>query len=252
MNKYLVGLVVLVVACICILAMPNKSQKDDTPGETEDKVYSSFTANARSGSVTVVEEQSEVEEFVETKVEDPSNVEDEEFVIEPMINVPMEVETESEDFVSLDSFDRPYNHTITEEDFLKMSPEDQREVIGAVMAGARELKMGVMGCYQETQELIKAGDYFAAEEKVSEILDASIAYDGGEGTLTLSRVMGLNSQNDLLGIMKQIYNAANSTDAKAQVDERMKEIGESMKEIGESMKTLRERQDKSYNMYWNR
>ncbi|MBC8217690.1 MAG: hypothetical protein H8E73_04440 [Planctomycetes bacterium] len=213
--------------------------------ETEDKVHPSFTTNAHSGSVTVVEEQPKVEESVETKVEAPSNVEVEEVVVEPMIDVPMEVETEPEDIVSLDSFDRPYNHTITEEDFLKMSPEDQREVIGAVMAGARELKMGVMGCYQETQELIKAGDYFAAEEKVSEILDASIAYDGGEGTLTLSRVIGLNSQNDSLGIMSQIYGAANSTDAKAQVDERMKEIQE-------SMKTLRERQGTSYSMYLNR
>ena len=221
------------------------SQEDDTPVETEDKVHPSFTTNAHSGSVTVVEEQPKVEESVETKVEAPSNVEVEEVVVEPMIDVPMEVETEPEDIVSLDSFDRPYNHTITEEDFLKMSPEDQREVIGAVMAGARELKMGVMGCYQETQELIKAGDYFAAEEKVSEILDASIAYDGGEGTLTLSRVIGLNSQNDSLGIMSQIYGAANSTDAKAQVDERMKEIQE-------SMKTLRERQGTSYSMYLNR
>lgn len=245
MNKYLVGLAVLVVAGICCLALFNNSQKDDNPVETEDEVYPPFTTNAHSGSVTGAEEQPEVEEFVETKVEAPSNVEEEEVVVEPMIDVPMEVETESKDIVSLDSFDRPYNHTITEEDFLKMSPEDQREVIDDVVADAGELKMGVMGCYQETQKLIKAGNYSAAEEKVSEILDASIAYDGGEGTLTLCRVMSLNFQNDLLGIMSQIYDATNSTDAKAQVDERMKEIGE-------SMKTLRERQDKSYNMYWNK
>jgi len=245
MNKYLVGLGVLVVAGICCLALFNNSQEDDTPVETEDKVHPSFTTNAHSGSVTAVEEQPEAEEFVETKVEAPSNVEVQEVVVEPMIDVPMEVETEPEDIVSLDSFDRPYNHTITEEDFLKMSPEDQREVIDEVVAAAGELKMGVIGCYQETQELIKAGNYSAAEEKVSEILDASIAYDGGEGTLTLCRVMSLNSQNDLLGIMSQIYDAANSTDAKAQVDERMTELQE-------SMKTLRERQDKSYNMYWNR
>jgi len=245
MNKYLVGLGVLVVAGICCLALFSNSQEDDTPVETEDKVHPSFTTNAHSGSVTVVEEQPEAEEFVETKVEAPSNVEVQEVVVEPMIDVPMEVETEPEDIVSLDSFDRPYNHTITEEDFLKMSPEDQREAIDEVVAAAGELKMGVIGCYQETQELIKAGNYSAAEEKVSEILDASIAYDGGEGTLTLCRVMSLNSQNDLLGIMSQIYGAANSTDAKAQVDE-------SMKEIGESLKTLRERQDKSYNMYWGR
>ena len=126
-----------------------------------------------------------------------------------------------------------------------MSPEDQREVIDEVVVYARELKMGVMGCYQETQELINAGNYSAAAAKVSEVLDASIAYDGGEGTLTLCRVISLNSQNDLLGIMSQIYGAANSTDAKAQVDERMTEIQT-------SMKPLRERQDKSYNMYWNR
>jgi len=245
MNKYLVGLVVLVVAGICCLALFNNSQDDDTPVETEDKVHTSFTANAHSGSVTVVEEQPEVEESVETKVEAPSNVEVEEVVVEPMIDVPMEVETEPEDIVSLDSFDRPYNHTISEEDFSKMSHEDQRQVIAAVMAGARELKMGLMGCYQETQELIKAGDYFAAEEKVSEILDASIAYDGGEGTLTLCRVISLNSQNDSLGIMSQIYGAASSTDLKAQVDERMKEIQE-------SMKTLRERHGTSYSMYLNR
>lgn len=245
MNKYFVGLVVLVVAGICCLALFNNSQEDDTPVETGDKVHPSFTTSADRGSVTVVEEQPEVEEAVETKVEAPSNVEVEKVVVEPMIDVPMEVETEPENIVSLDSFDRPYNHTIPEEDFLKMSPEDQREVIDAVMASARELKMGVMGCYQETQELIKAGNYFAAEEKVSEILDASTAYDGGEGTLTLSRVIGLNSQNDSLGIMSQIYGAANSTDAKAEVDERMKEIQE-------SMKTLRERQDTSYSMYLNR
>ena len=245
MNKYFVGLVVLFVAGICCLALFNNSQEDDTPVETKDKVHPSFTTNAHSGSVTVVAEQPEAEEFVETKVEAPSNIEVEEVVVEPMIDVPMEVETEPEDIVSLDSFDRPYNHTITEEDFLKMSPEDQREVIDEVVADAGELKMGVIGCYQETQELIKAGNYSEAEEKVSEILDASIAYDGGEGTLTLCRVMSLNFQNDLLGIMSQIYDAANSTDAKAQVDE-------SMKEIGESMETLRERQDKSYNMYWNR
>ena len=120
MNKYLVGLVVLVVAGICCLALFNNSQKDDTPVETEDKVNPSFATNAHSGSVTVVEEQSDVEEFVATKVEAPSNVEVEEIAVEPVIDVPMEVETEPEDIVSLDSFDRPYNHTITEEDFLKI------------------------------------------------------------------------------------------------------------------------------------
>jgi len=245
MNKYLVGLGVLVVAGICCLALFNNSQEDDTPVETEDKVHPSFTTNANSGSVTVVAEQPEEEEFVETKVEAPSNVEVQEVVAEPMIDVPMEIETEPEDFVSLDSFDRPYNHTISEEDFLKMSPEDQREAIDEVAADARELKMGVIGCYQETQELIKAGNYSAAEEKVSEILDASIAFDGGEGTLTLSRVIGLNSQNDLLGIMSQIYDAAGNMDAKAQVDERMREIQG-------IMEPLKEREDKSYNMYWNR
>ncbi len=267
MNKYFVGLGVLVVAGICCLALFDNSQGNDTSVETEDKVHPSFTTNARSGSVTGAEEQPEVEESVETKVEAPSNVEVQEVVAVPMIDVPMEgeapsnvemeevavepvsdvpteVETESEDTVSLDSFGRPYNHTITEEDFLKMSPEDQREVVDEVVAYAGELKMGVMGCYQETQELIKAGNYAAAEETVSEILDASVAYDGGEGTLTLCRVISLNSENDLLGIMSQIYDATNSTDAKAQVDERMKEIQE-------SMKTLRERQDKSYSMYWN-
>jgi len=245
MNKNLVGLGVLVVAGICCLALFINSQEDDTPVETEDKVHSSFTTNAHSERATVVAEQPEEEEFVETEVEAPSNAEVQEVVVEPMIDVPMEVETEPEDIVSLDSFDRPYNHTITEEDFLKMSPEDQREVIDEVVADARELKMGVIGCYEETQELIKAGDYSAAEERVSEILDASIDYDGGEGTLTLCRVIALNSQNDLLGMMSLIYHAANSTDAKAQVDERMNEIGE-------SLKALKERQDKSYNMYWNR
>ncbi len=243
MNKYLVGLGVLVVAGIFCLALFNNSQEDDTPVETEDKVHPSFTTNAHSGSVTVVEEQPEAEEFVETKVEAPSNVE--EVVVEPMIDVTMEVETEPEDIVSLDSFDRPYNHTITEEDFLKMSPEDQREVIDEVVAAAGELKMGVIGCYQETQELIKAGNYSAAEEKVSEILDASIAYDGGEGTLTLCRVISLNSQNDLLGIMSQIYGAAGNMDEKDRVDQLMTEIQG-------TMKPLRERQDKSYNMYWNK
>ncbi len=246
MNKYLVGLAVLVVAGICYLALFNNSQKNDTPVETEDEVYSSFTANAHRGSVTVAEEQPEVEKFVETEVEAPSNIEAEkEVAAVPVIDVPMELETEPENFASLDSFDRPYNHTITKEDFLKMTPEDQKEVIDEVSADGREFKMGVMGCYQETQELIKAGNYSAAQEKVSEILDASSAYDGGEGTLTLCRVMSLNSQNDLLGIMSQICDATNSIDAKAQIDERMKEVGE-------SMKTLRERQDKSYNMYWNR
>jgi len=245
MNKYLLGLGVLVVAGICCLALFSNSREDDTPVETEDKVHPSYTTNAHSRSVAVVEEQPEAEEFVETKVEAPSNVEVQEVVVEPVIDVPMEVETEPEDIVSLDSFDRPYNHTITEEDFLKMSPEDQREVIDEVVADAGELKMGVMGCYQETQELIKARNYSAAEEMVSEILDASIAYDGGEGTLTLCRVMSLNSQNDLLGIMSLIYHAANRPDARSGLDGRMTELQE-------SMKTLKERQDKSYDMYWNR
>ena len=245
MNKYLLGLGVLVVAGICCLALFSNSREDDTPVETEDKVHPSYTTNAHSRSVAVVEEQPEAEEFVETKVEAPSNVEVQEVVVEPVIDVPMEVETEPEDIVSLDSFDRPYNHTITEEDFLKMSPEDQREVIDEVVADAGELKMGVIGCYQETQELIKAGNYSAAEEMVSEILDASIAYDGGEGTLTLCRVMSLNSQNDLLGIMSLIYHAANRPDARSGLDGRMTELQE-------SMKTLKERQDKSYDMYWNR
>jgi hypothetical protein len=247
MNKYLAGFGVLVVAGIFCLVLFYNSQEDDTPVDPEDKVHPSSTTNAHSGSVAEVEEQPETEEFVETetKVETPSNVEVEEVVVDPMIDVPMEAETESEDIVSLDSFDRPYNHTITEEDFLKMSPEDQRKVIDEVMAEAGELKMGVMECYQETQELIKAGNYSAAEERASAILDASIDYDGGEGTLTLSRVIGLNSQNDLLGIMSQIYHAANSTDAKSQVDRRMNEIQE-------TMKTLREKQNTSYSMYLNR
>ena len=114
-----------------------------------------------------------------------------------------------------------------------------------MVADAQGLKMGVIECYQETQGLIEAGDFAAAEEKVSEILDAAIDYDGGEGTLTLARVMSLNNQNDLLGIMSRIHGAANRTDEKAKVDERMSEIGG-------SMKTLRERQDTSYTMYWDR
>ena len=244
MNRYLAGFVVLLVAGVCCLALLGISQNDDTSVETEDAVHPAFTSSAPSRSVTVEEEQPEAEELVEPEVEALSNVDAKEVAAEPMIEAPMEIETEPEEMVSLDSFDRPYNHTVTEESFLKMSPEDQREVIDDVVADARELKMGVMGCYQETQELIKAGDYSAAEKKVSEILDASIAYDGGEGTLTLSRVIGLNSQNDLLGMMSQIYGAANRTHEKAEVDDRMQEIGE-------STKTLRERQDKSYSMYWS-
>jgi len=245
MNRYLVALVVLVVAGICCLALFSNSQKDDAPVPAADKILPSFAGNTHGGSAIVAEEQREAEGVAETEAEASSDVEAEEVVAEPEIVVPMEEEAEPEDVLSLDSFDRPYNHTVTEEDFGKMSPEDQRKVIDEVVADARELKMGVMACYQETQELIRAGNYPAAEEKVSGILDASIAYDGGEGTLTLSRIMSLNSQNDLLGIMNHIYGAANNTDAKARVGERMQDIQG-------SMKTLKERQDKSYTMYWNK
>ena len=247
MAKYLIGLAVLVVAGICCFALFANGNQDDTPLETQDEVYPSYTTNARSRSLTVVEQQPEVEEFVETEqVEAPSNVEVQEVAAEPMIvDLPMEAETEPDDTVSLDSFARPYNHTVAEEDFLKMSPEDQSQVISAVMSEARGLKMGVMGSYQETQQLIRAGNYSAAEEKASAVLDASVDYDGGQGSLTLSRVISLNSQNDSLGIMSLIYNASGDMDAKAQVDARMTELQA-------TMKTLREEPGTSYSMYVNR
>lgn len=247
MSKYLVGLGVLGVAAICCIALFANGPQDDTPVQTQDEVRSSYTTNARSESATVAEQQPEAEEFVETDVEAPSNVEVQETAAEPVIvDLPMEAKPEPDDTVSLDSFDRPYNHTVPEEAFLKMSPEDQRAVIGAVMGGgARDLKMGVMGCYQESQSLIRAGDYAAAEEKVAAVLDASSAYDGGQGSLTLARVISLNNQNDALGIMSQIYGAAGNTPAKAQVDARMKELQA-------TMKTLRETQNTSYSMYVNR
>jgi hypothetical protein len=162
-----------------------------------------------------------------------------------IVDLPMEPEPEPRDTVSLDSFAQPYHQTVSEEDFHKMSPEDQSQVIGAVLTEARGLKMGVMGCYQETQQLINAGDYAAAEEKASAIVNDSIAYEGGEGSLTLARVIGLNNQNDSLGIMSQIYGAAGNMDAKAQVDNRMNELQA-------TMQTLREEPGTSYSMYVNR
>lgn len=246
MTKYVAGLGVLAVAGICCLALFGNGQEEDTPLETQDRVYPSYTTSARSESVTVAAgRQPEADEFVEAAVEAPSTVEVQEIAAEPVIDLPMEAEPEPLDTVSLDSFAQPYNHTVAEEDFLRMSPEDQSQVIGAVMSGARGIKMGVMGCYQETDALIKAGNYAAAEEKAAAVLDASSAYDGGQGSLTLSRVISLNNQNDSLGIMSMIYNASGNMAAKAQVDARMSELQA-------TMKTLREEPGTSYSMYANR
>jgi hypothetical protein len=204
-KKLLIWLAALVLICVfCFMAFDNgKKEVDEAP------VRPSAGSNRTNTTTIEIEEDEIQEEVVEVEEEIAADVRTEaaaeEFIEEP--EEIQEFETETPGMVSLSSFDRPYNHTVTEEAFLMMSPEDQRAVIDEVVADAGELKMGILGCYPEVQELIKAEDYSTAVERVMDVLEPSIEYNGGDESLVLCQIMSLNSQNDLLGIMNLIHHA---------------------------------------------
>ena len=221
--------------------MNNKNDKIATKKEVQRLLHPRRISNN-----TIEEEQFE-EEFIELKIEiksisDSNEIEDSiEIFMEEDFNeiIELELEKEQEDFVSLKDYDMPYNHTIPEEEFIKMSIEDQTEVIKEVMIEAKEIKSNVIKCYEETQNLIKIQSYSLAEEKVNSLLNRSIEYDGGDESISFCQIMSLSFQRDLLAIMNQIYEATGRYDEKIQIDERINEISN-------RTEMLQERQNRLY------
>jgi hypothetical protein len=157
-----------------------------------------------------------LEEFVDDFWETESGISDE--------------TTAGEKRLSLEIFNRPYMRTLTEREYLQLSPEDREKADAEIGENCRQIRSFVLNVVAETDSLIAAKDYLDAEAYLVNVLEMGRELTFNKENLALTRLVGISCENRALDGMIKLYtrtgNNARVQMAREQISENQKEIKE--------------------------
>ena len=135
-----------------------------------------------------------------------------------------------EKHLSLEIFNRPYLLTLTEREFLQLSPEDQEKAMAEVGENCREIRSFVMDVVAETELLMADKDYLNAEAHLLYILEMGRELTINKEGMALTRLVGISCENRAWNGLIKLYTETGDNSriqiAREQISENQKEIKE--------------------------
>lgn len=184
----------------------------DIPPQTTSKVETSadksekLTDREPSNPITPDDSSLTTEEFEQLSKEDQDKI-IEEFVEdfwEDELSVSEQTAPE-EKRISLDIFARPYMRTLTEREFWKLSPEDQKKAMAETIESCRENRAYIKDIIAQAQDSISNNDNMRAEAYLISGLDTGRELCANKNGMLISRVVGIACQKDALNEMVTLY-----------------------------------------------
>lgn len=114
-----------------------------------------------------------------------------------------------EECVSLDEFDRPYMLTLNEEDFFKLSPEDQERLFSEISEDLRGMRRDALDALERAQSDMDCGQYARAEAALTAQIESASELTANKEGLNVTRLVGISLQQGALKKMETLYDGTN-------------------------------------------
>lgn len=135
--------------------------------------------------------------------------------------------------LSLEIFNRPFLLTLTEREFLQLSPEDQEKAMAEVGENCREIRSFVMDVIAETELLMADKDYLSAEAHLLYILEIGRELTINKEGMALTRLVGISCENRAWDGLIKLYTQTGDNSMIQIAREQMSENQKEIKEIAE-------------------
>ena len=159
----------------------------------------------------------------------------EEFVAdfwEKELNISDETNAE-EKSLSLEIFNRPYLLTLTEREFLQLSPEDQEKAMAEIGENCQEIRSYVLDVVAEAESLVADRDYLIAEAYLVHILEMGRELGANKEGMALTRLVGISCRGRALDGLVKLYSQTEDTSMVQMAQEQLSENQKEIKEIAE-------------------
>jgi len=234
MKKIACVLAVFVFTGLAILLLGDFFNGDDsTSGPT-----SSDAGSSPPGPETAVAEPSTDDDSYFTRDEfDQLSQEEQDRMLEEFVLDFWEkelglLETDAaEKSLSLEIFARPYMHTLTEREYLQLSPEDRKRADAEIQENCQEIRSHVLDVVAEADSLMADKDYLVAEAYLVHILDMGRELGADKEGLLLKRAMGISCRSRALKGLVKLYKLTGDSSMVQMAQEQLSEIPNEVKEI---------------------
>ena len=219
----------------------NTPISEDIPSETTSKVETSadksekLTDTEPSNPITPDDSSLTTEEFEQLSEEDQDKI-IEEFVEdfwEDELSVSEQTAPE-EKRISLDIFARPYMRTLTEREFWKLSPEDQKKAMAETIESCRENRAYIKDIIAQAQDSISNNDNMRAEAYLISGLDTGRELCANKNGMLITRVVGIACQKDALNEMVKLYTKVGDYSKVQAAQDQLQDIEIEMNEMRET------------------
>ena len=159
----------------------------------------------------------------------------EEFVAdfwEKGLNISDETNAE-EKSLSLEIFNRPYLLTLTEREFLQLSPEDREKAMAEIGENCQEIRSYVLDVVAEAESLVADKDYLIAEAYLVHILEMGRELGANKEGMALTRLVGISCRGRALDGLVKLYSQTEDTSMVQMAQEQLSENQKEIKEIAE-------------------
>jgi len=133
--------------------------------------------------------------------------------------------------LSLEIFNRPYMHTLTEREYLQLSPEDRERADAEIQENCWEIRSYVLDVVAETESLMVDKEYVNAEAYLVHILEMGRGLGVNKEGLLLTRAMGISCKSRALKGMVKLYTQTGDNSRVQMAREQLSKIPEEIKEI---------------------
>ncbi len=142
----------------------------------------------------------------------------------------LEADTEEKN-LSLEIFARPYMHTLTEREYLQLSPENRERADAEIDENMREIRSYYMDVGAEAESLIADKDYVTAEAYLVYILEMGRELGANKEGLVLTRALGVGGRRAALRALVRLYTLTGDNSGVQMAQEQLSEQDEEMEEI---------------------
>ena len=170
-------------------------------------------------SLPQVEQQEILEEFVADFWEKELSISDE--------------TSAQEKSLSLEIFNRPYMMTLTEREYLQLSPEDRERADAEIGENCQEIRSYVLDVVAEAESLVADKEYVYAEAYLVYVLEMGRELGANKEGMALTRLIGISCRNRALDGLIKLYTQTGDNSKVRMAREQMSENQQEIKEIAE-------------------
>ena len=135
--------------------------------------------------------------------------------------------------LSLEIFNRPYMLTLTEREYLQLSPEDRERADAEIGDNCRQIRSYVLDVVAETESLMAEKDNLNAEAHLLYVLEMGRELTVDKEGMALTRLVGISCENRALDGMIKLYTQTGDNSKVQIAREQMSENQKEIKEIAE-------------------